>query len=135
MRSYLKAAGSLLLCIVLLAACGGTNRSLAVGGRKDAHGCLAAAGYTWSAVRHDCIRIFEAGVQLLDSRNPDAVLAAYAVFSDDGAQAELFLPAAADHPVLTRRADGRWQQGRYVLCREAGRLVLTEGGERIYHEK
>ncbi len=124
------------LCGLLLAGCGGRpNRNRPVGGQRDAHGCLAAAGYTWSEVRRDCIRIFEAGVQLVDSRNPDATLAAYAVFSDDGAKAELFLPAAERHPVLTRQGSGCWRGGSYELRREAGKLLLTADGERIFHEK
>ena len=31
-----------------------------VGGQKDEHGCLVPAGYTWSALKQECVRIFEA---------------------------------------------------------------------------
>lgn len=30
-----------------------------VGGDKDKHGCIASAGYTWSEVQKDCIRLWE----------------------------------------------------------------------------
>ena len=35
-----------------------------VGGDSDAHGCKASAGYTWSVVKNECIRIFESGIRL-----------------------------------------------------------------------
>lgn len=35
-----------------------------VGNDADEHGCKASAGYRWSVLRNECIRIFEAGVRL-----------------------------------------------------------------------
>ena len=35
-----------------------------IGGDKDEHGCIASAGYTWSEVQKDCIRLWEKGVRL-----------------------------------------------------------------------
>ena len=35
-----------------------------VGGDKDKHGCIASAGYTWSEVQKDCIRLWEKGVRM-----------------------------------------------------------------------
>ena len=37
-----------------------------IGGERDAHGCLPAAGYTFSVVRNGCIRVFESGVTVVD---------------------------------------------------------------------
>jgi len=34
------------------------------GNDRDEHGCIGSAGYTWSVVKNDCIRIFEAGKRL-----------------------------------------------------------------------
>jgi len=67
------------------------------GGGKDAHGCLASAGYTWSPLRAACIRIFEAGLAFAPSSdNPDQTLQAFVVMSLPAAtphqQAELYLP-------------------------------------------
>ena len=41
-----------------------------VGADRDEHGCIGSAGYTWSEVRKDCIRLFEDGLQfrLAESR-------------------------------------------------------------------
>lgn len=33
------------------------NIPQAVGNDRDEHGCLASAGYTWSEVQKDCIRL------------------------------------------------------------------------------
>lgn len=134
MKYHLNVLWGVALCVLLAAGCGG-RKNRPIGGERDDHGCLSAAGYTWSEVRHDCIRIFETGVQLVDSRNPDATLAAYAVFSADGAKTELFLPAGEKHPIMTRRDGDCWRDGRYELSREAGKLCLSEKGERIFHEK
>ena len=35
-----------------------------VGADKDAHGCIGSAGYTYSVVRKDCIRLWEEGTAL-----------------------------------------------------------------------
>ena len=48
---------------VALTACGNTKNkkaeSNAVGNDKDEHGCIDSAGYTWSEVQKDCIRLWE----------------------------------------------------------------------------
>jgi hypothetical protein len=35
-----------------------TNQML-IGGQKDAHGCLIAAGYSWCAPKNKCLRVWE----------------------------------------------------------------------------
>ena len=71
----------------------------AAGGDKDAHGCMASAGYTWSPLRGQCIRIFEAGLAFAPSGdNPDQTLQAFVVMPEPGStpaqKAELHLPGA-----------------------------------------
>ena len=73
------------------------------GADRDAHGCIASAGYTWSVVRGECIRIFEAGLAFEPDPAPaqGAVLSAYLVLAPaEGAvkAAELFVPGR-DVPV------------------------------------
>lgn len=86
-----------------------------IGMAEDAHGCNAAAGYTWSELRGDCIRLFEEGVQLTAVAGQDTTLAAYVVFATDSLNAEVFLPDQEKHPVLERR---RLPQGGYVWNQE-----------------
>lgn len=70
-----------------------------VGGNRDDHGCLSAAGYTWSNARHDCVRVWEVGLRFDDG--PSAL---FLVYSTDSAYAEIFTPEKA--PVLCRRVKG-----------------------------
>ena len=53
---------------ILLAGCGNAKNKKGednlVGNDKDDHGCIASAGYTWSEVRKDCIRLWEQGVRM-----------------------------------------------------------------------
>ena len=51
-----------------LASCGNSqnkkNESPVVDSDKDEHGCIASAGYIWSEVQKDCIRLWEKGVRM-----------------------------------------------------------------------
>lgn len=98
-----------------------------VGAERDSHGCLGSAGYVWSEVWRDCIRIFEAGVCLKDAVKRDAVLGTYVVFAADSSRVEVFLPMSDVPPVLERKADV-WTDGALRLCRSAeGRWQLWKG--------
>lgn len=59
-----------------------------VGSDKDEHGCIASAGYTWSEVQKDCIRLWEKGVRM--NAVDDAGKTLFLVFSPDSTQVELF---------------------------------------------
>lgn len=74
-----------------------------IGVADDSHGCNAAAGYTWSEVRQNCIRLFEDGVRLNSVTDTASTLSAFVVFSADSTKAEVFLPENNAHPVLDRR--------------------------------
>ena len=61
---------STVACAVLLAACASTSHEPAastaaadaprpIGGDRDAHGCLPAAGYAWCARVQQCVRPWE----------------------------------------------------------------------------
>ena len=106
-----KISGALALA-ALLAACSPQGQSTnpvaapVVGSDRDAHGCIGSAGYTWSNVRNQCIRIFETGLAFEPDPAPTqgAVLAAYLVLAPaEGAvtAAELFLPGRAAPVPLT----------------------------------
>ena len=59
-----------------------------VGADRDEHGCIGSAGYTWSEVRKDCIRLFEDGIRTEAVDGSGQVM--YVVFSPDSLKAELF---------------------------------------------
>lgn len=89
--------------IILLSACAGkktTTEKQMVGNDKDEHGCIASAGYVWSEVRNNCIRLFEDGVAVKSVDNADEV--AYVVLSQDSLKAQLFYSGEDKHEVLSR---------------------------------
>ena len=69
----MKVVSMCLICAgALLTGCGNGGKKEAetserkekeavVGSDKDEHGCIASAGYTWSEVQKDCIRLWEKG--------------------------------------------------------------------------
>ena len=93
----------LLMCISLLfTGCGNSQSKKSegnkVGDDKDAHGCIASAGYTWSEVLKDCIRLWEKGVRVEDVADKEK--AAYIVFSPDSLQVELFFSDDRPNEIL-----------------------------------
>lgn len=113
------------------------------GADSDEHGCKASAGYTWSEVQKDCIRVFEKGIrtEAVDGSNESAFI----VFSPDSAQVELFFSNRQPNEILDRRglpsggyawnmedddtknvrlADGVWtisQRGKIIYSQKAGK--------------
>ena len=112
--------GVLCLCCAACASSGGKDPFLA-GADKDGHGCIASAGYTYVSVLGRCARLWEEGVRLNPVQPPadGAVLSAFAVLSESGAEAELFLPEA--EPVTMSRSftpEGPyWTEGNFRLER------------------
>ena len=66
----------------------------AIGGQKDEHGCLIAAGETWSQLKQDCIQIFNVGQRLnpIETKSGEAVFSAFILLNGDQSELELFLP-------------------------------------------
>lgn len=105
-----------------------------VGGQRDQHGCLTPAGYSWSAVQSQCIRIWETGEKVTDSANPTEWAGSYAVFSKDGSQAELFLADQQMNPILEKQENGYGNAGFHLLKQNGGwqliRLNSTQKNDR-----
>lgn len=119
-------------CVALGACCrAGLQKT---GSHRDAYGCIASAGYTWSQVAGDCLRLWEAGVRLQNVQEPDATAAAYAVISADGSQVELFMPQ--QETVLMPRSftpDGPiWKKGALRLERMPEGWFLYQQDALIY---
>lgn len=73
-----------------------------LGGDQDEHGCKGSAGYVWSEVQKDCIRVFEKGIrtEAVDGNNASAFI----VFSPDSTRAELFFSDGQPNEILERRS-------------------------------
>ena len=85
------------------------NKEGAVVADKDENGCLASAGYIWSKVNKECVKVFT-GMQLNPNsnlENEDETLSAYILFNEEGNQAELFLPKETSSLVLTQESKGK----------------------------
>lgn len=126
-----------------------------LGGDSDSHGCIGSAGYIWSEVQKDCIRLWEKGIRLesTDGRNRTA----YIVFAPDSMQVELFFSDGSDNEILQRRtlpsgthvwnvedddtknvrreADGQWtiSQRTSIIFRSSNVETATELGKMQVH--
>lgn len=106
---------------------------------KDENGCLASAGYVWSKVNKECVKVFT-GMQLNPVSNPeneDEALSAYILFNEDGDQAELFLPNETSSHVLAKQSNGNlwilgdWQliKGNGYTLKKADKLMFSGDGQ------
>ena len=93
-----------------------------VGKDKDEHGCKGSAGYTWSTVLHDCIRLWEAGVRIRSGES-----SGFLIYSADSTFAEVFLPDG--QTVICRRkkgeADWHSRSGVHVWTNNGVTVVRT----------
>jgi hypothetical protein len=107
------------------------SKSVVVGGDSDAHGCKGSAGYTWSTLKKECVRLFEGGTKLAHAEDGKTYsTVAYVIF--DGNQAELFLDTQKDPILLERKSEGdSWTKGDYQLIPWKG-YVLKKAGKIIY---
>ncbi len=111
----MRSIALLLLLVGFFIGCGGntnktsqttlqsTDSATIVGNDRDDHGCIGSAGYTWSELRQECVRPFEAGRRMVSVTDPDATTCAYMLFSTDSLQVELFLPDREKSEILDRR--------------------------------
>ncbi len=111
-----------------------------VGGDSDEHGCKGSAGYSWSVVKNDCIRIFEAGIRL----NPKATdldksMSAFVVFKSetDETQAELYLPNQKTSILLAKEGKndaGKWKNNAYILTQYKGMYTLEDSKKKELYQ-
>jgi hypothetical protein len=78
------------------------QKETVVGNDKDEHGCIASAGYVWSEVQKDCIRLWEKGIRMQNVANDSQT--AYIVFSPDSTKLELFFSDDRPNEILDRRS-------------------------------
>lgn len=106
-----------------------------VGGDIDEHGCKASAGYTWSVLRNECVRIFEIGTRLdyYEQAGKVVTTAAFVIFeSNNGNTAELFLDTQKESIILVRKSEGQpWVKDDWQLIPWKG-YVLKKANEIKY---
>ena len=108
-----------------------TSSPTVVGGDSDSHGCKASAGYTWSILKKECIRIFENSTKLSHAEDGKTYTTiAYVIFEGD--KAELFLDTQKESIILERKSEGdSWIKGDLQLIPWKG-YVLKKGEKIIY---
>jgi len=88
-----------------------------VGGDRDVHGCIGSAGYTYSQIKNDCVRVFEQKIKLNEVSSDKSYTSMTAViFSKDMKKAEIFIPDGnAKSIILTRQGKGKiWKSGSHI---------------------
>lgn len=95
-----------------------SSKNQLIGGHRDAHGCLSAAGYQWSEIKQECVRIFEIGTHLIpiSTKEGEAIFAAYIYIEEE--KAELFIDTSS--AILIRTTSDTYKDGIYEYD------VLTE---------
>ena len=90
-----------------------------IGGGTDEHGCLVAAGQSFSKIKNGCVQVFDvADVRLDDPDN--AALAIYGIFSADKSKVEIFWASLPESVILRARGSG------YVS--KDGKISLLKSG-------
>ena len=106
-----------------------------VGNDKDSHGCIASAGYTYSKIKKDCIRVFEQKIQLNEVSATKSYTSIVAViFSEDKSSAELFIADEKESVLLKRtgkKGNYIWKNTVYSLT-AMDQYVLKKGTKIIY---
>ncbi|HCA09309.1 MULTISPECIES: hypothetical protein [unclassified Chryseobacterium] len=89
-----------------------------VGADRDAHGCIGSAGYTYSQIKKDCVRVFEQKIKLTEvAPKGSSTSMAAVIFSKDMKKAEVFVPDTdGESLILTRLGKGKaWKKDGYIL--------------------
>src|SRR5690625_1847054 len=133
-------------CIVVLVACQNKKSKLdevedvmnenrtdveLIGADEDSHGCERSAGYTWSQLRGDGIRIFEEGLTLLpvEMKESETVYAAFVLYSDDKMEMELFLPSEKESILLKITDEGMYKKEPFLYDESSRKLYINGEAE------
>jgi hypothetical protein len=81
------------------------------GADKDPNGCKTSAGYRWSKIKKDCIRVFELPIQL---ENKEKTFSAGVVISEDKTQAEV-MTKDGDF-LLAKQSDDSYKTKDNLYC-------------------
>lgn len=104
-----------------------TEKTTKVGGEKDEHGCLTSAGETWSQLKQSCIQIFNVGQRLnpIETKDGEAVISAFVLFSDDKSEVELFLPNTKSNTILKTADKETYENGEYKYSTKDSSLYVN----------
>lgn len=108
-----------------------------VGNDADEHGCKASAGYRWSVLRNECIRIFEAGVRLDPvAKDLEQSLSAFVVIKTDSSdqEIELFVPYDEQTIIVKKEAADKWKNDKYVLTKAKDTYSIEDANKKLIYK-
>lgn len=111
------------------------NNKVVLGTDKDANGCVASAGYRWSKLKNECIRVFEEGYRLNsieELKGESMVKSAFVLFEEDGDRAELFLPDGSESVMLTREKEGMPYKTKHWSLELQKKYSLKKDGNLLF---
>lgn len=110
---------TILLSTMFLGSLVFAQKAQVVGGDRDAHGCIGSAGYTYSQIKKDCVRVFEQKIKLTEvAPKGSSTSMAAVIFSKDKNKAEVFVKDTGAESMILTRAGGKakaWKNGDYIL--------------------
>jgi hypothetical protein len=110
------------------------------GNDRDEHNCIGSAGYQWSEVKKECIRLFEKGIRLEPkAAHLNQTTSAFAVFKSDTdeAQAEIFIPNEKKSILLAQDKKvgaGLWKNNVYQLLQIKGMYLLEDAKGTVLYQ-
>ena len=118
---------------IILMACQSNKNTTIDGATTSKHGCIETAGYTWSELKSECIRLFESAQCIGAIRSGSATFNTYVVFSDDNSKAELFMPDLENQIIL--QYDGKNCEGSgSELTKSNDKYSLMKDGKEVKFE-
>ena len=111
-----------------------------VGADSDIHGCKSSAGYQWSILKNECIRLFESGIRLdAKAANLDKSLSAFLVFKttiDDDAQVEVFIPNVQSFILNKEKKEsaGTWKNESYTVTQWKGMYTIEDKKKTVLYQ-
>jgi len=103
-----------------------------IGSDRDSNGCIGSAGYTYSKIKENCVRVFEQEIKMtqIDQKNSSSSMAAI-IFSDNKRKAEVLLPGK--NIILKKKCKKDiWKKGKYILTPTETGYKLEKDNIAIY---
>lgn len=95
--------------------------SAIVGNDMDEHGCIGSAGYTWSKLRNECIKIWEIGKRLVSLDNEEN--SAIVVFNNTKSKVEIYFSNHEDTVILPLKGNN-YESKKYSFNNESSILKI-----------
>ena len=112
-----------------------TAQTPVVGADKDAHGCIASAGYTWSSLKDSCVRPFEQiQLDIIDNKESYET-AAFLIVDEKKQAAEVFLKESPESIMLIHVQAYEYENEDYKLIQDQHCWTLIKGNTVLYKEK